>query len=498
MLKINQIYIRLLFLLMIIVVALGAARAADQDQFDVFSLEVAGDIFGYVLGDFDGNRRQDIVLIYSPYDNYEARYLGLFLQNERGRYNSRPDYLSPLTSRAAQINAHDIDDNGISELLIIGSDDVSVVRFTANSGFTDPDRIIKQRTTFAFPLFHGILVTPFIFDLTEAPGLEMIIPGVKGYHIYEKSENGEYRILNQLYVPITSRNSGRGLKDFTGRKSLNIQLSFADIYVADGNLDGRDDLYFLWDRKLCLFFQDESGNFAQTPDFELDFYPADTRGHFESILTDFNGDRRPDAVVSYSTGGITNTETRIRFYPSGTDGRITPVYSREITLSDSHCNLILGDYDGDNNPELVVPAIEIGSLAVTKMLLMKKADLHLLIYNFERGNPTNEPVERIKYGFRFNFDDPCPTGEITVSWSADFNGDRLNDLVFSDGNGKAKFFWGRENEYLSTKPDIEINLDHPLEFHSVDLGSGTPRDIIVEHYSSGKTGRLTVLKNRKI
>ena len=144
---------------------------------------------------------------------------------------------------------------------------------------------------------------------------------------------------------------------------------------------------------------------------------------------------------------------------------------------------------------MAVPAIELGALAATKMFLMKNSDIHLLVYSFESGIPDDEPSRRMKYGFRFNFDDPQPASEVAVDWSADYTGDGLYDLVFSDGRGKLQFFWGNSSEYLSKKSDLEITLDHPSLIRPVRLG-GRFSDIIIEHNLSGRTDRLTVLKNK--
>jgi len=475
--------------------SVSVIQGADQDLFDVFNLEIEGDIYGYITADIDGDRLQDIAVIYSPYSDLASRYIGLFLQKPTG-FNRRADYLASLPKSAVQINAYDINQDEKAEIVIIDSEGVGVVTFNKNTGFSAANRIIRQKSIFAFPIAYGILTELFMFEINDRPGPEIIIPTAKGYVIYEKDETRDYKILNQLSVPISCRNTDKGLQEFSGRKNHDLQISLAGIHVLDGNLDGLNDLYFLWDKKLCVFFQDSTGNFAQTPDNEVDFYAANTRGYFQSQLIDYNGDRRPDLAVSYTSGGITNTETKIRLHPADTKGHINPNFTKEISLSDSHCNLILNDYDGDNRLEMVIPAIEIGSLAATKMLLMKKADLHLLIYPFENGLPSDEPSERLKYEFRFNFDDPLPTGEIIMDWSSDYNGDSQFDMIFSDGNGKIKFYWGKSKGYLSEKPDLEVSLEHALGIRPIRLSDASLSDVIIEHCMTGRIDRLTVLKNK--
>ena len=122
--------------------------------------------------------------------------------------------------------------------------------------------------------------------------------------------------------------------------------------------------------------------------------------------------------------------------------------------------------------------------------------MHLLIYPITAGLPENESTRRISFEFKFNFDEDVPTREVCVNWSADFNADRMLDMVFCDGGGRVQFYWGKDRDYLSRKPDIDILLDHPEMVHPVNLGKGLLPDAIVRHNLGGRVDRLTVLKNK--
>lgn len=473
-----------------------AGHAADQDFFDIYGIEVEGKIHNFVVGDFDGDSLRDVVVIYSPQSGVENRYLGLHLQRRDGSFGAKADFLTELPKSAAQIDVADYDGDSRQNILAADADGVIAFSFSSGNGWSAPQRLIRQSTLYAFPMFEGIIVSPFVVDLLQKPGLEMVIPTAKGYAIFEKNDRGAYQILNQLSTPIVSRHHARDTKDLNRYGNTGFSISLAQIYIFDGNLDGRADLYFLWDRKLCTYFQDNSGNFPQTPDVELDFYPGNSDGYLQSYLLDMNGDRRPDLAVSHTSGGITKTETKLRFYIADAHGRMEKLHRREISLSDSHCNLMFGDFRSNGRYDMVISAIEIGAIAATKMLLMKKADLHLLIYPLTNGLPENESTRRMSFEFKFNFDHDIPTEEVCVNWSADFNADRLLDLVFCDGGGKVQFYWGKERDYLSRKPDIDISLDHPSMIYPLNLGRGNYPDVVLRHNLGGRLDRLTILKNR--
>ncbi|UCD16324.1 MAG: VCBS repeat-containing protein [Candidatus Zixiibacteriota bacterium] len=473
-----------------------AAFAADQDVFAIYALEVEGKIYGYVTGDVNGDALTDVIVVYSPGDDPTTRYIGLYMQSAGSGFGLRPDYLMRLPQTAVQVDAGDSDNDGTDEIFIVDSEGVSTLRYLQATGLSKPVRIIRHKTIYAMPLFQGIIVESFMLEINGKAGLEIVIPNAKGYAIFQLGDDGNYEMLNQLSVTLLSNSREKGLSDFARPRIPTYNVTLASLHVGDCNLDGRADLYFLWDRKVSCFIQDNTGNFAQTPDVELVFYPGSTAGYFQSRLADFNGDGRPDVVVSHSSGGITNTETKVRFFICNPDGHLKSAFSKEIRLSDSHCNMIVNDFDNNNQPELVVPAVELGAIAATKMFLMKKADLHLLIYPIVGGFPDEEPTKRKKFEFKFDFDNPYPTREVTLNWMADYNGDNLRDLVFCDGNGHLQFYWGSESDYLSKKPDVEITLDHPAVMLPIHLNNGRLSDIIIEHNLTGKFDRLTVLKNR--
>ncbi len=471
-------------------------RAAEQEAFDIYPIQVEGKIYGQITGDFTGDNLKDVVIFYSPTDDPNTRFAGLCINLGSRGFADRPDYLMRLPQTAVQVDKLNIDSDPADEIVFLDADGAAYIDFDQATGLTNPRRLIRQKTIFAMPVFSGIINEPFFVKFNEMPDKVAIIPTSKGYVIFERDEVGTYEILNQLTLPIFCYNNQKELKDFRSDHTATFSTELASVRANDCNKDGLTDLYFLWGHKICCFIQDSTGNFPTEPNVNLSFYPENLDGFMQSWLADLNGDDRLDAVVSYTSGGITNAETTLSFYLCGPDGKLSKNNRQEIHLSDSHCNLIISDYNNDRQPELVVPALELGTIAATKMFLMKKADLHLLIYDLVGGIPEDEPRARKKLEFRFNFDQPQPTREVSVDWSTDFNNDNLRDLVFVDGGGNIKVYWGDYKDFLSNRPDIEIPLDHPATVIPVSLDNDGRADMVVEHNLTGKFDRITILKNK--
>lgn len=474
----------------------GSLSAAEQDFFDIFPIQVEGKIYGQIIGDFNGDNLDDVVIFYSPTDNPDTRFAGLCLNRGSHGFAERPDYLMRLPQTAVQVDKCNVDADAAVEIVFLDADGAAFIDFDPATGLTSPRRLIRQNTIYSMPVFSGIIVEPFFIQFEEKNDKVAVIPTSKGYVIFEREEVGTYEILNQLSLPIFSYKPEKELKDFRGGRRASFSTELASIRANDCNKDGLTDLYFYWGHKICCFIQDSTGNFPTDPNVNLSFFPENMDGFMQTWLDDLNGDDRIDAVVSYTSGGITNAETTLSFYLCGPDGKMSKSNKREIRLSDSHCNLIINDYNNDRQPELVVPALELGTIAATKMFLMKKADLHLLIYDLVGGIPEEEPRSRKKVEFRFNFDHPQPTREVSLDWSTDFNGDNLHDLVFVDGGGNIKIYWGDYKDFLSNRPDLEIPLDHPATVTPVSMGGDGLADLIVEHNLKGKFDRITILKNR--
>ncbi len=469
--------------------------AADQDIFDIYNLEVEGHICGFVTGEFNNDNLTDLVVIYSHHTNRYTRYLGLYLQKETAGFRPRADYLITLPNSAAHLDVGDIDGDNIDDIVFIDFEGISIIKYSEISGLSDPIRLTTIGTLYSTPYVQGILVEPFIYELTDQPGNELIVPTSGGYSIFNYSNNSLER-TGRLTAPLANHMATANAKDLSSEKSLKLQLVIPELKIIDGNLDGLLDIYFLWDNRVCCFYQNNENGFNQTPDYIRFNISDDHAGYTKSYLTDCNNDRRPDLITISTSGGISSTETKLQLHLADQQGVIPDNFTDEINLSDSYSNLLVNDYNSDNIPEIVIPAVEMGTFAATKIFLTKKTDMHLLIYTMNVNHISNEPDKRLRYEFKFNFADMNPVSEVSFNWLGDYNSDRLLDAVFCDGNGRVLFYWGHETEYLSKNPDLEIPLDHPSQVIPVNLNDDNFSDLIIEHNLGGRYDRLSLLINK--
>lgn len=491
----RTIRLTLITFLGVFVLGTTSVWAADQDMFDIYSLEVEGHIDGFVTGQFNDDNLTDLVVIYSPHSNRYTRYLGLYLQKATAGFRPRADYLITLPNSTAHLDVGDIDGDNFDEIVLIDFEGISIIKYSATSGLSEPRRLVTVRTIYTTSYVQGIFVEPFIYELTAQPGNELIVPTPGGYSIFNYTNNTLKR-TGRLTVPLAEHMTTVNTNDFSTQTKMQLQLVIPELKIIDGNLDGLEDIYFLWNNRVCCFYQNSENGFNQTPDFVRLNISGNYSGYTKSYLADCNNDKRPDLISISTSGGISNTETKLRLYLADQQGIIPENFTDEISLSDAYSNLLVNDYNFDNIPEIVIPAVEMGTFAATKIFLTKKTDMHLLIYNMNADHISNEPDKRLRYRFRFDFTDINPVSEVSFNWLGNYNSDRLRDAVYCDGEERLLFYWGHPTNYLSKNPDLEIPLDHPSQVFPVNLNGNKFSDLIVEHNLRGRYDRLSLLINK--
>jgi hypothetical protein len=216
-------------------------------------------------------------------------------------------------------------------------------------------------------------------------------------------------------------------------------------------------------------------------------------------LVDYNLDGRLDVVCSRSLGGISGALTEVNFFHSTHLRRRDRTESYSISLTDACGNLIVGDFNNNGSPELIVPAIELGIMSTVKKMITKKTDFHILIYPIDNlGRPAREPEIRKKVSCRLDFESADPTSSIRINWSGDYDGDGLPDLVVADGGGQLLFLRGNVDEYLEDKAELVLDLLNPSQIRPVHLNNDGCHDLVIIHKPEEGITRLTLLVTNRI
>ncbi len=475
----------------------SVATAAEQDQFTVRELSVEGWTLGSLFGDFNGDGLSDVAIIYIPTKiRDQRRFLGLFVQDKSTGFKSTPTSVFPLPAGASCFQATDLDSDGKDEIVFL-DDKGALTLDPVGADASASKRIVRRKTVYQLTDFRGALVSDFALELNGLPGLELVLPVVNGFALFEQGEDGAYVLLGEVQLKSAGYHARPERLFFrTNTKAQSYVVETPELIAVDANLDNNIDLYVLYDNRSYLFLQDSAGGFSPTPDRLLELTELSAGESCYPLLVDCNGDSRPDLVALRMKGGIASSECKVDFYLSDKSGYLSQTPGKTLHLEQARSSALVTDVNGDGKPELVLPAVELGVVATIKMMMQKKGGFDLLIYDLNKGVPSDDFSMRKKLPVALDYTEEYPEAGALFNWSADFNNDGIHDLVYTDGADHLEIFYGSRTNYMDDDNAIEITVPEPAQLIPMELNGDGKMDLIVVRRNSGKINGVWTLLNK--
>ena len=477
----------LLFLAVAIPFLTDTGYTADDDFFLQQHIDVSGVILGCRLADFNGDKKTDIALMEGELSG--GRVIKIYLQRESERFPPTASQIIELWPSTNMFQTIDLDGDGRAELLTMDRDGLFLYSHDGEKFSDDPKRAIDQETIFSGGIEGGVPISWFVLRLGDRP--VAFIPVDDGIQLWEYTGRKFERLARLDFFHVVRR-SPRPVKLF-GNLGAVFSVILPDMTIIDGNSDGREDVYLVWPDRMAVHYQNDNGSFNRTSDISFRFQNKIGDNLCQARVVDYDLDGYADLVCCRSFGGISGARTDISFF--GSDRiRQQGQASHNISLEDIHGNLMIDNIDRKGGLELVVPAIELGTMSAVKKMLTKKTDFHLLIYPIDNlGRTTPEPAVRHKITCHLDYEYSDPTSGIRIDWSGDYNGDGLPDVVFADGGGQLMFFSGSTEDYLVSKASLVIDMPDPDQIRPVHLNNDRRSDLIIIHKPGINGTRLTLL-----
>ena len=480
------------------------ARGAESDFFERHELFLDGEVEDILIGDADGDGLDDVFVFYrQPIGDREQYRVAFFRQDRTDHFKSTVKQTWDLPVAGGLFDLADVTGDSLRELVLINTsgvyyyplrsaryDPVNTLLIMLGDGAQVPPEGLRV-WDFCWPLLAG---TREVIAVPQREHLELWATDPKGKYVLTDSivcRSIVHPPLSRTFQPETFTGGVSGISYCLPAPAQKLSSMAAEIFLsstAGVKEFRRDDLTTLDFREGPQVL----GNNAHAPLF--------SRGPFGSgvRVEDINGDGSADLVRWQVKGGVTGAVTELEvFYGPLTDLHPTNPNQR-IRVENVTAYPLFADLDGDGRKDIVLCAIELGTITAAKMIVVKSANLYLLAY---RQRPDNsfgkDPDERLKVDCHLDTGSPDLLDRVPVRFAGDLNNDGLTDLVMCPGQDELDIYLGQEGRLLPAEPTLSLDCDSPAAVYPVDLNHDRKTDLVVLHHTKPNTvHKVTVFLTR--
>jgi hypothetical protein len=489
----------------------SGARAARPGRFDQRRLAVEGDVLGVLPADLDGDGRLDLLAAYrTGLAPRQKRFLAVFWNQGRS-FSARPDQVIPIDDDVTcAFDAADVDGRAGAEILTVTTRGVEA-RSVQGRHVEAPRALLATPTLFHQPLRGELPRLPLAQPVGEAGTVDLLVPAVGALEIFRRTPGGWARAAR---LPVTmearARGSGRGPSRRTGvLGALDVTYTFPAVTVTDANGDGRNDIVATLEDRMAVYLQGPGFTFGDGPALQRDFGArtaaelTDMSSSAAITVTDIDGDKVADLVVRKQVSrGITSAATTsfVYFGRRGPPKDCYPEKPDQVIRNEgaSGTEVELFDVTGDGRTDLVVPSVNIGVMAIIRVLTTKTVKVNFQVFPFDPGKRrfAERPAAERELKFKLSLSGESRTQ--AVDMRGDYNGDRRPDVAFGTDDDELSVFAGTGGARLfDDDPVEEIAVPAFGIVEAVDLDHQGKSDMVL-HYPTtrGQRGNIVVLLNR--
>jgi hypothetical protein len=494
-------------------------RAANApQQFTLSSMEINGTARDRVVCDLNGDRKKDLLMVYTKANEEEKSHIAVFLQKADSGFPSSPSFDAVLPSDFRSFDCGDVAEPAGDEVVALR--DGGVFYFDKSDGKLGKlEPLISTATIFKNAEYHNPARQHFLVDYDLDGKSEVLMPEISGPAIYKKAASGKWEVLQKAKLPAQLSYKIGSWGDVTHTDDINQFLRFRtymkrtaatytvpDLFVEDFNGDKKMDLIAILGNDLWVFCQEANGKLPDKPSlhFEKSVLTADEKktGFMGEMLTflDLNGDGI-DEIIKVKYGSV---EQRVNIQYMIYFGKPGLVYSKtpDQKISSAGFRADFGAYDMRNTGkrDIVVPFFHFAPAQAFKMLTENavKVQFRLFLmgnsgrYDQDPKMDFAKPNDRIQIPYRINvlgiIMDPeaMIKGEFNplVNFGNDVNGDGFPDLVADSGADVLNIYYGNNQaKYNVMTPSQSIPLESAWSFDFNDLNFDKKMDVITYYES---------------
>jgi hypothetical protein len=217
-------------------------------------------------------------------------------------------------------------------------------------------------------------------------------------------------------------------------------------------------------------------------------------------VTDIDGDKLADVVVRKQVARGITSATSTSFVYFGQPGGVYPAKADQVIRSEGvgGNQVELYDVTGDGRTDLTVPSVNIGVMAIVRILTTKTVKVNFQVFPYDPKNRRFADKPAAERQLKFKISLSGEAGTQAMDTRGDYNGDRRPDLAFGTDDDELSIFPGTGGEGLFLDDAIEeIEVPAFGWAESADL-DGLGKSDLVMYYprTKGLKGQIVVIVNR--
>ncbi len=323
---------------------------------------------------------------------------------------------------------------------------------------------------------------------------DLVISNFNGLDIFIQQANGEYQSQKLQIKPNIQMNQTA------------VTYSDTEYFLADFNLDNKQDLAIAKENAIEYFIQSDTGLFNQTPQLLNLPFNTSARNWWEiresdgeqmsqtslshrkiDRIEDFDNDGLADLMVRYSQSeGVLDRANDYEIY-------FATNKNNRLSFSESPQNTIVADgtigqistvdIDNDKRKEILVSSFDIGVSQIIGALLSGSIDQDVYLFKMDENNRYSEDPD-VEKEVELTFSLSSGRSGEPVVLLLDVNGDNRKDLLFSSGESRLKLYYGTSKKRTFVKRPARIKVPVPKQgkyVKSADINNDGKSDLIINY-----------------
>ncbi|MBD3299337.1 MAG: hypothetical protein GF341_11820 [candidate division Zixibacteria bacterium] len=466
-----------------------------EASFERIEIELDRPADCWLADDIDRDGDVDLVLIRQAANPGSPVHEAVVIrQNPTGRFafSERQEFSlhSPVgvydladVAAGASLELLQLTDSGLNYYRVDGAqfDTVAHALVTPSKTPHLPPIASPQRWDCAWPLF-------------DSEKEAVVLPYLDHLEVWRLGEGEEYQHTGTIPCPV----AGQRATDGTGYQMMLPELqahsspNALELFFESGDhWHGiRRSAPEQTDFSTSLSFDSESSTIGQVMGIAPDFRAG-------CLMQDLNADGAPDVVRWANHGGINSASCHIAVYFGPFNGSLSAQPHSEVSVEGIYGYPRFGDLNGDDRLDMLVCAMETGSLTTAKMFVMKRLSLHLLAYRQREDNTFSTVADRRQStDYKLDLDVPDPIHGPLVTFAGDLDGDGFDDFVFQTGSDRLDIYRGHPEDMIDDDSPQHLECAPARSISSLDVdGDGRP-DLLLHHSNSESGDAITTLLAR--